>query len=314
MSLEPAAGKACKSIGANDLMFAAYPNRDANLGSLRISRAMPIRDRHMVGPWCFLDRYGPIIFQDGKPMNVPPHPHIGLQTVSWLLAGEVLHTDSLGNEAVGHPGSVNVMTAGKGIAHAEETPYQNSGHLNGVQLWVALPDTHRNVDPSFTSVDRVPSIDAPSGVLQIFAGSYDGLISPATFFSQIIGLDIQIHPNQSLELELSPEFEHAALVLQRDCQFENQLLEERMLYYLGSRRDRATFSSQLGGRLLLIGGLPFSETILMWWNFVARPPEEIAQARADWEAHQRFGDVLGKHGPRLEAPNLVRFARPNPAS
>jgi quercetin 2,3-dioxygenase len=100
MSQELAAGKECKSLSANDLMFAAYPNRDANLGSLRISRALPIRDRRMIGPWCFLDRYGPIIFQDGKPMSVPPHPHIGLQTVSWLLEGEVLHTDSLGNEAV----------------------------------------------------------------------------------------------------------------------------------------------------------------------------------------------------------------------
>lgn len=314
MSSTPAAGKECKSLGVNDLMFAAYSNRDANLGSLRISRALPIRDRRMVGPWCFLDRYGPIKFQDGKPMSVPPHPHIGIQTVSWLLEGEVLHTDSLGNEALVRPGGVNVMTAGKGIAHAEETPYKNSGHLNGVQLWVALPDTDRNIDPSFSSIERVPSSDTPSGVIQIFAGAYGGVISPAPHFSQIIGLDVQMQARKSLELELSPEFEHAALVLCGDCQLENHLLEERMLYYLGSRRDRLTIRSQMGGRLLLIGGLPFSETILMWWNFVARTPEEIARARADWEAHQRFGDVLGEHGPRMEAPNLVRFVRPNPTS
>lgn len=329
MDPEPVAGKECSAIDAKQQTFNAYPNREASLGDLRISRAMPIRDRRMVGPWCFLDRYGPVAFMDGKPMNVPPHPHIGIQTVSWLLEGEVIHTDSLGSEAIVRPGGVNVMTAGIGIAHAEETPAQNSGHLNGVQLWVALLDAQRNMPPSFIHVEKVPVFELRGGVIQVFAGSLGGVTSRAPYFSEIIGLDAQVHAGETVTLELNPEFEHACLVLRNDCRMGNQPLEERVLYYLGSQRASVSFGSQSGGRLLLIGGPPFPETILMWWNFVARTPEEIAQARADWESDrqesdrqelglqtlgQRFGVVPGGHGQSLAAPNLVRFARPNPAS
>lgn len=324
MSTQPVAGKECSAVGATELTFNAYPNRETNLGGLRISRAMPIRDRRMVGPWCFLDRYGPLAFTRNKPMNVPPHPHIGIQTVSWLLEGEVIHSDSLGSEATVRPGGVNVMTAGRGIAHAEETPSQNSGRLNGVQLWVALPDAQRNIAPSFINVPQVPVIEARGGMIQVFAGAYADVKSPAPYFSAILGLDIQIHPGEATEIALNPAFEHAALLLSSDCWLEKQPLEVRTLYYLGIHRTSLSLSSQAGGRLLLIGGLPFPETILMWWNFVARTPEEIAQARADWEAERqvaglisesrRFGSVPGEHNPSLAAPELVRFARPNPVS
>lgn len=321
---EPVEGKECSAVGAKQQTFNAYPNREASLGDLRISRAMPIRDRRMVGPWCFLDRYGPIAFVDGKPMHVPPHPHIGIQTVSWLLEGEVLHTDSLGSEAVVRPGGVNVMTSGRGIAHAEETPTRNSGKLSGVQLWVALPDANRSMIPAFASVEQVPILEIPGGIIQVFAGSIGGATTPAPYFSEILGVDAQIHPSETIELELNPQYEHAALVLNSSAEFENQPLEERMLYYLGSQRTSVSFNSRAGSRLLLIGGPPFPETILMWWNFVARTPEEIAQAREEWEsarqapdqpvAGSRFGVVPGEHGPMLAAPNLVRFARPNLAS
>ncbi len=319
MSTEPVAGKECGAVGAKQLAFSAYPNRDTTLGDLRISRALPIRDRRMVGPWCFLDRYGPLAFSGEKPMNVPPHPHIGIQTVSWLLEGEVLHSDSLGCEAIVRPGGVNVMTSGNGIAHAEETPSANSGRLNGVQLWVALPDAARNISPSFEHVEQVPVIETSGGIIQVFAGSIQGAASPAPYFSEILGLDLMIHPGKTLELELNPAFEHAMLVLSDDCLFENQPLNESILYYLGSQRGSIALSSRAGGRVLLIGGPPFPEKILMWWNFVARTPEEIAQARADWELNRqgkgnRFGEVPGEHGMMLAAPNLVRFARPNPAS
>ncbi len=129
MSTQPVDGRECNSLGANQLTLTAYPNRDARLGDLPISRALPIRDRRMVGPWCFLDCFGPLTFTGDQPMNVPPHPHIGIQTVSWLLAGEVLHNDSLGSTATVRPGGVNVMTSGSGIAHSEESPTQNSGQL-----------------------------------------------------------------------------------------------------------------------------------------------------------------------------------------
>jgi len=314
MSNEPVAGKECSAVGAKQLTFTAHPNREASLGALRISRALPIRERRLVGPWCFLDRFGPLTFAGDKPMNVPPHPHIGLQTVSWLLEGEVLHSDSLGSEAIVRPGGVNVMTAGNGISHAEETPPQNSGRLSGVQLWVALPEAHRHIAPAFRHVEQVPAIEANGGIVQVFAGAYGGETAPAPYFSEMIGVDIQIHAGEVVELESNPAFEHAVLVLSSDAWFENQRLDEGVLYYLGSQRSSLSFHSLAGGRVLLIGGPPFPETILMWWNFVARTPEEIAQARADWEAQRRFGVVVGEHGPRLAAPNLVRFARPNPAS
>ncbi len=158
----------------------------------------------MVGPWCFLDRFGPLTFGAGKPMDVAPHPHIGLQTVSWLLDGEIVHDDSLGFEAVLRPGGVNVMTAGAGIAHAEQTPRHNSGRLNGVQLWVALPDQHRHIAASFAHVAEVPSIESPGGIVQVFAGRIDTSASPAPAFSSLVGAELRVHPRRTLALPLDP--------------------------------------------------------------------------------------------------------------
>jgi quercetin 2,3-dioxygenase len=186
MSEQPVGAEECSSVGAPELALTAYPNRDASLGAIHISRALPIRDRRMVGPWCFLDRFGPLAFAGETPMDVPPHPHVGLQTVSWLLEGEVLHSDSLGYQATVRPGGVNVMTAGRGIAHAEETPVVNTGRLSGVQLWVALPEADLQMDPSFMHIEQVPVVQASGGVIQVFAGSYDGAVSPAPHFARVL--------------------------------------------------------------------------------------------------------------------------------
>ncbi len=279
-----------------------------------MARALPVKARRLVGPWCLLDRFGPLTFSGDKPMDVAPHPHTGMQTVTWLLDGEVLHDDSLGCEAVVRPGGVNVMTAGSGIAHAEQTPIRNTGRLNGVQLWVALPDAHRHTAASFVCVDRVPVLEHHGGLVQVFAGSLDGSKSPGPHYSDLVGADVQVHAGSSVELGLDSRYEHAALVLGGDCFVEGQPLEDRHLYYLGTGRSSVSFNSRTGSRVLLIGGPPFPETVLMWWNFVARTPEEIAQARTDWEEHRRFGDVTAYVGPRLDAPPLVRVARPNPIS
>jgi redox-sensitive bicupin YhaK (pirin superfamily) len=268
----------------------------------------------MIGPWCFLDRFGPLSFSEEKPMDVAPHPHTGLQTVTWLIEGEVLHDDSLGCEAIARPGGVNVMTSGRGIAHAEQTPRRNSGRLNGAQLWVALPDAHRHVDPSFDGIKQVPVIETPGGITQVFAGSLADVTSPGRHFSELVGADVQIHPGSSIWMDLRPDFEHAVLVLDGDCTIDAEPLQPRMLYYLGTDRTSASFSSRQGGRAMLIGGPPFAERILMWWNFVARTPEEIAQYREDWELRRRFGDVPSYHGDRLAAPELARIARPNALS
>ncbi len=314
MSDTTIAAEPCTALAAAGHTLEPYPNREVTLGSLHVARALPIRDRRLVGPWCFLDRFGPLTFDSGKPMDVAPHPHTGLQTVTWLLDGEVVHDDSLGSEAVARPGGVNVMTAGSGIAHTEQTPAANSGSLNGVQLWVALPASHRAMNASFHTIGQVPVTEKNGSLIQVFAGSLAGASSPAPHYSAILGADVQIHRGERTELELQPDFEHALLLLSGDCSVEDQPLAERTLYYLGTQRSGVSFSSRGGGRVLLIGGPPFPETILMWWNFVARTPEEIAQARADWEAQRRFGEVKAYRGPRLSAPQLVRFARPNPLS
>lgn len=312
--VDPVSAEECVAFGARHSALDSYPNRELSLGSLAISRALPVRDRRLVGPWCFLDRFGPLSFTAGKPMDVAPHPHIGLQTVTWLLDGEVLHDDSLGNQALLRPGGVNVMTAGAGIAHAEQTPRDHSGRLNGVQLWTALPDVSRHLPAAFAHLREVPVVESPNGWVRVFAGTLLGAQSDAPYFSDLVGADLRLHPRRILEIPLRPAFEHAVLVLDGDCAINGQSLQRHMLYYLGTMRTAAAFASHEGARLLLIGGPPFPETILMWWNFVARTREEIAQARADWEARERFGEVPAYDGPRLSAPSLLRFARPNPAS
>jgi quercetin 2,3-dioxygenase len=311
---EPVSAEACTALGAADRDLQSFPNRELALGSLSVWRALPVKDKRLIGPWCFLDRFGPLSFTDGKPMDVAPHPHIGLQTVTWLFDGEVVHDDSLGKEGLLRPGGVNVMTAGAGITHAEQTPRDHTGRLNGVQLWVALLDQHRHMPAAFDHVNEVPLIETPGGVVRVFAGSLGSIISAATHYSEILGADLDVHARGTLAVPLNPGYEHGVLVIAGDCTLEGQRLDHRMLYYLGTRRSEMSISSREGGRILLIGGPPFPETILMWWNFVARTPEEIAQAREDWEAHRRFGDVTAYDGPRLSAPALVRFARPNPVS
>ena len=311
---EPVAAAECIALGAAHTHLEAHPNREIRLGALAVARALPIRDRRLVGPWCFLDRFGPLTFSEGKPMDVAPHPHIGLQTVTWLHAGEVVHDDSLGYGSVLRPGGVNVMTSGGGIAHAEQTPRDHTGRLDGVQLWTALPDSHRHSAPGFSHAPEVPIIERPAGVVRIFAGELESAASPAPYFSALLGADVQVHPRQELMVPLNPAFEHAVLVMSGDSALNGQRLDERMLYYLGTTRSDVCLSSQGGGRVLLIGGPPFPEAILMWWNFVARTPEEIAEARTDWEERRRFGEVKAYAGPRLTAPALTRLARPNPLS
>jgi redox-sensitive bicupin YhaK (pirin superfamily) len=292
----------------------SFPTKEVKLGALPVVRALPVRNRRLVGPWCFLDRFGPLTFSDEKPMDVAPHPHIGLQTVKWVIDGEIVHDDSLGFEAVVRPGGLNVMTSGRGIAHSEQTPVQNSRRLNGVQLWVALPHAQRNIEPLFQTIQRVPVLEQRGAHIQVFSGSLAETASPANHYSDLLGADVEIHSGEFTELPLNSGYEHAVLLLNGDCNIADRPLLDRQLHYLGMQRSSLPLSSRAGGRLLLIGGPPFPETILMWWNFVARTPEEIAQARADWEEHRRFGDVKAYRGARLAAPSLVRFAQPNPVS
>jgi redox-sensitive bicupin YhaK (pirin superfamily) len=297
----------CGSREASAPVLESLEGREVHLGDLTVTRVLPLRQRRMVGPWCFVDRFGPLTFADQKPMDVAPHPHIGLQTVTWLLDGEILHDDSLGCEATTRPGGVSVMTAGSGIAHSEQTPRVNSHRLDGVQLWVALPNETRNSVPSFSAIEEVPLITAPGGQARVFAGSAMGATSEAPHHSPILGLDIELWPNGSFEVPLIPGWEHAALVLRGEVAIDKAELAPQQLHYLGTQRQSAELTSRAGGRLLILGGPPFPEKILMWWNFVARTPDELIAAREDWIAHRRFPEVKAYWGPRLEAPSMAGF-------
>ena len=281
----------------------AWPANRAQVGHLDIRRALPLRQRRMVGPWCFLDRYGPLTFTTGKPMDVAPHPHIGLQTVTWLLEGEVLHRDTLGFESLVVPGELNVMTSGRAIAHSEETPAKASGILSGVQLWVALPNASRHTDPAFNHYADLPLVEHAGGTIRVIVGTLAGAHSRALAFSPIVGAQLDVHRGSELALDLDPGFEHALFVLDGTASAEGQDLQPDCLYYFATGRSDLAVATREGARVLLIGGAPFGERIVMWWNFVARTHDEIARARTEWQAGA-FGDVHGYAGPRIEAPPL----------
>src|SRR2546427_7707301 len=189
--------------------------REVVLGTrgLTVTRTLPHRDRRMVGAWCFVDHYGPEDIAGQPGMRLPPHPHTGLQTVSWLVSGEVLHRDSLGNEAVVRPGQLNIMTAGRAIAHSEESPPGHSDTLHGVQLWVALRAQFSHIDPHFEHHARLPAL-ADSGVTAtVFAGSLGAATSPAQVYSPLVGADIAVEAGADTRLPIRPDFEYAALGL-----------------------------------------------------------------------------------------------------
>jgi quercetin 2,3-dioxygenase len=304
----------CACESCDGARLEAFPARAAKVGQLDLRRALPVRQRRMVGPWCFLDRYGPLSFEEGKPMDVAPHPHIGLQTVSWLLDGEVLHRDSLGYESMIRPGELNVMTSGRGITHSEETPSKSSGRLSGVQLWIALPESARHGEPAFEHYGSLPRHELSGGTMTLFAGEASGQYSPATTFSPVIGADVRLRGKGTSIVPLDRSFEHALLVLDGSATLEGEELVPDVLYYTGTDRDAMELQSRDGARILLVGGAPFGEAILMWWNFVARTHEEIAAAREDWENRRHFPEVDNYPGPRLEAPPLHRRATPPAAS
>ena len=276
--------------------------READLGEgTAVRRLLPTRGRRLVGPWCFLDHYGPhqVI---GPGMSVGPHPHIGLQTVSWLIEGEVLHRDSLGSEQLIRPGQLNLMTSGRGIAHSEETPSPHSPRLHGVQLWVALPEAARHGAPAFQHVDRLPEVGFGALKATVLMGAL-GEAASTTGFTPILGAELLALKDGAAGIPLDPAFEHALALVEGRAAADGTPLEIGVLYPIATGAEALDLSVEQGARLMLLGGAPFPEPILMWWNFVARTPEEMLEARADWEAGHRFGPVASPL-PRIPAPAL----------
>ena len=293
---------------ADGPMLEALPTHEARVGDdMRIQRALPNRLRRRVGAWCFLDHYGPVtVAPADRGMRVGPHPHMGLQTVSWLYQGEVLHRDSLGSNQLIRPGQLNLMTAGHGISHSEESPKPHPAALHGLQFWIALPETARHGAAAFDHYPQLPMVrrDGYAGTVVIGRGL--GEESPARVHSPMVGVDLEFLDAGKRTLPLDPGFEHALLLIAGDVTLEGTPMAPATLYYLGSERGAISLANNAPARAFLLGGEPMRENVLLWWNFVARGHDEMAAARADWETHAtRFGEVAGYDGPRLTAPELT---------
>ncbi|MFF6834345.1 pirin family protein [Streptomyces sp. NPDC012438] len=279
--------------------------RRVRLGeSTEVRRLLPNLGRRMVGAWVFVDHYGPDDIADEPGMQVPPHPHTGLQTVSWLHDGEVLHRDSTGSLRTIRPRELGLMTSGRAISHSEESPRPHARLLHGAQLWVALPDAHRHVEPRFEHHADLPRATAPGLTATVILGSLDGAASPGTAYTPIVGADLALAAGTEKNLPLEPDFEYAVLAMSGEARVDGVPVLPGSMLYLGCGRTELPLHALSDAGLMLLGGEPFAEEIVMWWNFVGRSGEEIVQARNDWEQGSRFGEVHGYDGARLSAPAL----------
>ncbi|MFJ8787949.1 pirin family protein [Streptomyces sp. NPDC102462] len=294
--------------------------RDVPLGGPRamtVRRTLPQRARTLIGAWCFADHYGPDDVSETGGMDVAPHPHTGLQTVSWLFSGEIEHRDSLGSHAFVRPGELNLMTGGGGIAHSEVSTARTTV-LHGVQLWVALPEEHRHTARDFRH--HVPDpVRVDGAEIRVFLGSLAGVTSPVPTFTPLLGAEIVLAPRSSVTLAVDPGFEHGLLVDRGDVRLADVLLRSAELGYVHPGPGALTLTNESDGpaRTVLLGGTPFGEQIVMWWNFIGRSHEDIVKAREDWQnSAERFGAVEGYPGDRLPAPALPHASikpRGNPA-
>jgi redox-sensitive bicupin YhaK (pirin superfamily) len=301
--------------------------REVPLGgprAMHVRRTLPQRHRSLIGAWCFVDHYGPDEVAASGGMSVAPHPHTGLQTVSWLFTGEVEHRDSAGNHAMVRPGEVNLMTAGRGISHSEVSP-PGTEVLHGAQLWVALPAASRDTAPGFEH--HVPErLRGPGWEARVFLGSLLGDTSPVQTHTPLLGAEVMLAPGATLSLDVDPAFEHGVLVDTGTVGVGDPpgvpVTEAKQdeLAYLAPGRTRLELTAYDEARVLVLGGEPFGESIVMWWNFVGRSHEEIVGYREQWQAQVvrdgavvgdgqdvadgRFGVVTGEHLPPIPAPAL----------
>jgi len=298
--------------------------REVPLGGPRailVRRTLPQRQRSLIGAWCFADHYGPHDLRRSSGMDVAPHPHTGLQTISWLFSGEVEHRDSAGVHAIVRPGELNLMTAGAGICHSEVSVATGDAAavLHGVQLWAALPDSDRNTSRDFNHY-APELISLPGAVARIFLGRVAGSRSPVHTFTPLLGAQLDLEAGARVTLAVDPAFEHGVLCDQGAVAMDGAALAVGDLGYHGPGSSELVLQNDgdQAGRVLLLGGTPFTEQLVMWWNFVGRSHDEIAEYRRQWEAaDERFGAVYGYRGTpaRLPAPALpTTRLRPRPSA
>jgi redox-sensitive bicupin YhaK (pirin superfamily) len=221
-----------------------------------------------------------------------------------MIEGEVLHRDSIGSMQWIRPGEVNLMTAGRGIAHAEESDGGTAGRVHAAQLWIALPDPLRDMPPAFEHHPSLPTLELDGVRITVLVGSAFGLSSPVKVHSPLVAIDLACETASALPLVLDSDFEHAILPLAGDVRIDDQAVPPDTLAFLGAGRSEAVVSTRDAARLLVIGGAPFDEPVLVWWNFVARTQDEIVAAAQDWNAGRRFGEVKDAEAQRIPAPDV----------
>jgi redox-sensitive bicupin YhaK (pirin superfamily) len=297
-------------------MTEIYDSKDADVGGTTVRRALPQRTRRTVGAWCFVDHFGPTApTAGGSGIQIGAHPHIGLHTVTWLVEGAAVHTDSLGTEQPLRPGQLNVMTAGRGIAHAEDTPADRHGVMHGAQLWVAQPEATRNGPNGFEHHADLPQLTHGNIDLTVMVGELDGRRSPARADTALFGAELRVRPGGPAAgpsaVPLRPDFEYGVVVLDGEVRVDGDVVTPGHLAYLGHGRDEVGIGGS--ATALLLGGEPFPEKLLMWWNFVGRTWDDIAAARDAWAAGDtgRFAPVRTRLGT-VPAPGLPSVATTPP--
>lgn len=256
-----------------------------------------------MGAWCFADHFGPADVTEQAGFDVGPHPHMGLATVTWLFDGEVLHRDSVGSEQPIKPGELNLMTAGHGIAHSEESTGRYAGRMEGIQLWLAQPDETRDSGNGFAHHADLPRLDLGAVTATVLVGAFAGETSPAEFRWPTCGAELHVAAG-AVDVPLVPEWEYALVVAHGQVETATEVLRPGSLGYLGTGRDELRLTAAEPSRVMLLGGKPFADRIHMWWNFVARSTAELDAAYRAWLADdERFGVV---------ASGLARIAAPAP--
>ncbi|WP_309066672.1 pirin family protein [Microbacterium sp.] len=283
--------------------------REVPLGGVRnmhVLRTLPHRNLPTIGAWCFLDRFGPSEVR----MRVEPHPHIGLQTVTWPLVGEIRHRDSVGSDVDLRRGQLNLMTAGNGIVHSEYSVGEDAVPLDALQLWVALPDSARHSAHGFEQHTTLPEVrlaatEGEDATAIVVLGRFAGAESPASAYTPIVGAEVRLPAGSRVPLPLDAGWEHAVLLVDGDVRVDEHALDVNGMLYLGDGRDAVEVASTAGALLFVLGGEPFTEDLVMWWNFAGRSHDEIAEAREAWEAgDDRFPHVPGHGAERIPAPPI----------
>ncbi len=289
---DPAAGDAFACDAIENLIVP----RASDIGGFSVRRALPTRDRRLVGPFIFFDRMGPAILKAGEALDVKPHPHIGLSTVTYLFDGEIKHRDSLGTEVVVRPGDINLMTAGRGIVHSERTPENLRGHplsMSGLQTWLALPDDKEEIAPDFSHTEReaMPLIDIAGATGRVVIGDFAGLRSPVKTFTDTLYAELSLTPGAKFPFPADHE-ERAIYILSGSVEVAGDVFAADQLLAFRAGDDITLKGGVDGCHIMLFGGAALNSRRYIWWNFVSSSKERIEQAKEEWRTG-RFDIVPG---------------------